>query len=206
MISKTIAKLPAHPVSDAYLNKEALGFIPIATGIDVTEIRQQLDRCPEVWNASGVRNKTPANSHYGVDDIVLRANEPSRLGPDFMKEHQSIWYPEAKKLPAVVEFIMDTMAFVRGETLGAVVITRPPPGSTVKKHVDQTWHAKFYDKFYLQIQGHEDQTFCSDHQEYAPNTGDLYWFNNEREHWVHNRSTIDRITLIICIKVQYGRY
>jgi hypothetical protein len=34
--------------------------------------------------------------------------------------------------------------------------------------------------------------------------GDVYWFNNQEEHWVKNDSDVDRITAIICIRTDKG--
>jgi hypothetical protein len=197
------AVLPKKPLSDKFKKLETLGFIELATSLDVSEIKVELDANPDLWNKYGFRKTAPNTPHTQMTDIWIRSNKLENVGPHFCDEHYPIWYEAGKRLPATKKFIMDLMAWVGGENLGGVLITRIPPGFKIDKHIDDTWHAKFFDKFYLQIQGHPDQAFVSDDHDYRPNTGDVYWFNNTREHWVENNSNIDRITLIVCIKIDH---
>lgn len=195
------AVLPIKPLSDKFKSLDTRGFIELANGVDVSEIKAELDSNPDLWNLFNHRKVAPGSPHSDMTDIWVRSNTLDNLGPKFCDEHFSVWYEAAKKLPATKKFIMDLMAFVSGEILGGVLITKIPPGGKILPHVDNTWHAKYYDKFYLQIQGSENQAFISNDQDYRPKTGDVYWFNNTREHWVENNSNIDRITLIICIRI-----
>jgi quercetin dioxygenase-like cupin family protein len=100
----------------------------------------------------------------------------------------------------VKDLAFNLMTMVRGEELGGVLITRIPPGGECKPHIDSTWHAKYYDKYAIQIEAHPNQAFCFEDGGYASAPGEIYWFENNVVHWVKNDSPVDRITLIISIK------
>jgi hypothetical protein len=191
------------PLSDEYKCRETRGFITLAEGIDVNGMLDEINKHPELWDKFNYRRTAPNTPHAGMTDIWIRTNDLSKIGKEWSKEHYPIWYPSVKVLPAVKSFCMDLMGWVRGEHLGHVMITKVPAGNKILRHNDRGWHPEFFEKFYLQLQGAEGQTFNTDDHSFTSKTGDLYWFNNERAHWVNNDSDVDRITLIICIKIDH---
>ncbi len=173
----------------------------IAGGVNVTPLLWALQANPQLWNEFGQRTADPASPHHEVDDIWLRYAEPesaSKPGP-----HESVWYPSASVLP-VREIVYPLMQFVRGERLGGVLITRIRAGKQCKPHHDDGWHARYYEKFAIQIQSAPGQFFCFDGEKLEPAPGDVYTFQNEHTHWVTNETEHDRITLIVCIKTDKG--
>ena len=87
-----------------------------------------------------------------------------------------------------------------GKAPELTLISKIPPGGLCKPHTDTTWHAKYYDKYAVQLESHPDQAFCFEEGEHISPPGEVYWFNNQAVHWVRNNSPVDRITLIFCIK------
>ena len=67
-------------------------------------------------------------------------------------------------------------------------------------HIDQGWHAGFYEKFALQIKGNEQQSFHVEDEMLRTQDGDLFAFDNAKTHWVLNPSAEDRITMIVCLR------
>ena len=65
---------------------------------------------------------------------------------------------------------------------------------------DHGWHAKYYEKFALQIEASPGQEFCFEDARLETKPGDLFWFDNSYTHWVTNPTKYDRVTMIICIK------
>jgi quercetin dioxygenase-like cupin family protein len=133
-----------------------------------------------------------------MSDIWVRYNDIKNLGEKFNDEHDSVWYPVAKRIPEVFPIVFGIMSAVSGERLGGVLITKLPPGGKIERHTDHGWHARYYDKYYVGIQtggvfGFEDGDIRS-------NEGDVYWFDNSIPHWVINDSDKDRVSLIVCIK------
>jgi hypothetical protein len=178
-------------------------LLQIGSGINVTQLALQLKRNPQLWNEYPLRTSDEASPHYGADDIWPRYMRPELLGvpESHIGAHESVWYPCEKLLPALRDIVFGVMGLVRGEALGGVLITRVPPGGRIQPHVDLGWHAEYYDKFAVQIESHQQQYFAFDDGAYSSAPGDIYWFKNQESHWVVNESPVDRITLIICIKL-----
>lgn len=171
-----------------------------STGYDTDALILALGVCP-LWGAHTYRTESRESPHREVSDIWVRYNEYKNrfTGPAFHAPHTSVWYPAANILP-VRPIIFDLMRETEGEQLGGVFITKIPPGCSVKPHIDRGWHAGYYEKFAVMVQGHERQSFHVDDQKLVSKTGDVFWFNNSYSHWVTNDSPIDRITMIVCIK------
>jgi len=168
---------------------------------DVSEAVAQIQAQPDVWNRHTQR--TYDGDHKGVSDIWVRFRDFSEFdgSPDFfMTEHQSVWYPVAYQLPAVIDLVSQLFRNVDAEKLGGVLITKIPPGGEVKPHTDGGWHASYYTKYAIQLMGDQKQLFGFDDCELRANDGDSYTFDNSKTHFVKNLSTRDRITLIICVR------
>ena len=87
-----------------------------------------------------------------------------------------------------------------GGDLGGVLITKIPPHKRCYPHVDQGWHARYYEKFAYQVQGNLEQSFNVECETLRTGSGDLFWFDNAHTHWVNNPSDEDRITMIVCVR------
>ena len=143
--------------------------------------------------------------HSEMKDIWVRYGDikPCIESGDFSgiaDEHDSVWYDAAKKLPEVMPIVFDLMKLVKGERLGGVLITKLPPGGKINPHTDAGWHAAYYDKYYAVIQNKEGASFHFEDGVIEPREGEIYWFDNSNLHWVENKTNIDRIAMIICIK------
>lgn len=167
---------------------------------DVSGLQAQLAAHPEIWNMIKLRTEHPRSPHREVSDIWVRYNPLENYHGDmgkFNAEHVSAWYPvaailtEAKRL---AEEVGDS------KKIGAVLITKIPAGCQVYPHADSGWHARYYEKFALQIHGNERQTFHFEGEELITRDGDLFWFDNAHSHWVTNDSDTERVTLIVCTR------
>jgi len=173
-------------------------ILTIASGINVIPLQLELQRQPQLWNRNRERTENPTSPHREVDDIWARYGE----GELTNEAHQSVWLAAADLIPQVKTHARAVMSLVGGDALGGVLITRIPPGRRVYPHVDNGWHALAYDKFALQVSAHPQQSFCYGDGQHITATGDLFWFHNQAEHWVINDSPCDRITMIICVKLE----
>jgi hypothetical protein len=171
----------------------------IGDGLNVAPLLWALQANEQLWNQHRDRTEDPASPHHEVDDIWVRyALDAKVQGP-----HESVWYPAAAGLP-VRELVYPLMQYVQGERLGGVLITRIKSGKQCKPHHDDGWHAKYYEKFAIQVQSAPGQAFCFDGASLESKPGDVYWFDNAFTHWVTNPTPHDRITLIVCIKTDKG--
>lgn len=169
----------------------------IGDGVNIGPLLWALQENPQFWNLHPDRTIHPDSPHHGVDDIWIRYAAPEVQ--DKHQPHESVWYPCADVLP-VRDIAMRLMAYVGGERLGGILITRIPPGGQVKPHTDPGWHARYYEKFAVQVASAPGQAFCFEGDRLEPKPGDIYWFDNSQSHWVVNPTQYERITLICCIK------
>jgi quercetin dioxygenase-like cupin family protein len=166
-------------------------------GLNVMPIYWALQQRPELWDQHTTRTRDAESPHHGLSDIW------ARFGPEEAAEtgqpHDSAWYPCADML-GVKQLAHDVMHFVHGVRLGGVLITRIPAGRRCKPHTDPGWHARYYDKFAVQIASAPGQSFCFEGEALETQPGDLFWFDNQHLHWVENPTPYERITLICCIR------
>ena len=169
----------------------------IAQGLNVGPLLWALQANPWLWNEYGQRTTDKSSPHHEVDDVWVRYAKPEEAlkpGP-----HESVWYPSAQLLP-IKGLVYPLMQFVDGDRLGGVLITRIKAGKQCKPHADDGWHARYYEKFAIQVQSAPGQKFCFEGEELETYPGDVFTFNNAHTHWVTNDTEHDRITMIVCIK------
>ncbi len=169
----------------------------IAKNWDVAPILWALQSHPELWNEHTSRTAATESPHHGCDDIWTRFGDPERAQDG--APHAAHWYPAADLLD-VRQMCHDLMHMVHGEELGGVLITRIPPGAAVRPHTDPGWHARYYEKFAVQITSAPGQAFHFEGQSLETRPGDVFWFDNQYTHWVTNDTPYERISMIVCIR------
>jgi hypothetical protein len=171
----------------------------LSRGINVMPLLLGLKRHPQLWNTRTARTERVDSPHRDVDDIWVRYHDGSYS--DSLTPHHSVWLEAADLLPEAKAHARAIMSTVGGDELGGILITRIPSGKQVLPHQDLGWHARYYDKFALQIESHQQQAFCFEEGQLVTAPGDLYWFNNQQSHWVINDSPVPRVTMIVCVKL-----
>lgn len=177
-----------------------LPFNKLNISFDVEYLKGYLESCG-LWDRYNMRRLT-GSPHVEMVDIWARFNNPEPFiksgdWSKFVDEHESEWL---FKIPEVEEICQQLMQYLDGERLGGVLITKLPPNGKIYPHVDNGWHAEYYDKYFVSIKNGKGAKFCFDDGEIEPNEGDVYAFRNDKNHWVENKSNQDRIAMIICIK------
>jgi hypothetical protein len=178
----------------------SIALLPITFSVSL--LLTELKKHPEIWDLYKERASS-YGPHTKISDIWVRYNDRKNLTEDwfsFHNKHESVWYPEADKIPSVKVITQQVYDYVGGKELGGILITKVPPGEMVDPHIDDGWHPRYYEKFAVQIMGNSKQMFCFEDTQLVTYPGQLYTFDNSKVHWVLNGSTEDRITLIICIK------
>lgn len=168
----------------------------IHEGLNVVPMLWALQAHPDLWDQHTERTASPASPHHGLSDIWARY---AAAGEDPSGPHESTWYPAANLLP-VRDLVYPLLSAVRGTRLGGVLITKIPAGAECRPHTDPGWHARYYDKFAIQIASAPRQEFCFEGESMETKPGDVFWFDNSHTHWVTNPTPHDRITLIACIQ------
>ena len=171
----------------------------LSRGLPVAPLHWALMQHAELWNRHTSRTADPDSPHHGLDDIWARFGDPGRA--DDGQPHDAHWYPAAETL-GLKAICLNVMHHVGGVELGGVLITRIPAGAECKPHTDPGWHARRYQKFAVQIASAPGQRFCFDGESLETQPGDLFWFDNQSTHWVTNPTPYERITMIVCIRME----
>ncbi len=187
-------------------------FHLIANGIDVSQAVTQLKVNHTLWNQNTLRTQAEGSPHREVSDIWMRMNDLSKCrqadtDPVYVDHRESINYPAWNLLPAVRKLVVNLMAFVEGERMGRVMISRMEPGTKIGEHADigpdlTKWYDNepYYSRFHIVLQGLPGSVFQCDGEEVNMRTGEIWWFRNDLPHSVHNNSADDRLHVVIDIK------
>lgn len=183
-------------------------LVKIAQGIDVAPLLLAIARQPHLWNRHTVRKTAPGTPHSDMSDIWLRYNDekPFKASGDystFNDAHDAIFYPEWYALPQVRPIVFGLMARTEAVRLGGVMITKIPPGGRILPHADDGWHAKHYNtKLYVVLQSNPQCVNRVEDERVAMAPGEVWYFDNTKEHEVVNDGQDDRITLIVCLRCE----
>ena len=173
----------------------------IFNGLNVSLAVKELTDNAHLFGEFNAR-KDAGDIHAQMTDIWLRYGDTSDMqeSGDYSSiadEHDSIWLND---LPSCRRLCFDVMHLVDGERLGGVLITKLPPKGQILPHIDGGWHADYYDKYYVPLQNESGSRFCFDNGSINPVPGDVWAFDNSKNHWVENNSNKDRIAMVICIR------
>lgn len=183
-------------------------FLKICDGINVEPLNFLLMQKPYLWNKKTLRKDSPLSPHQAMSDIWVRYNDDTeaKLTGDYSKfndQHFPIWYPCANELPMIKSIALGLMTKMGASHLGGILITKIPPGGRIEPHIDNGWHPTFYNcKLYVPIQSNQNCFNRCESEVVSMQAGECWYFNNTVEHEVVNNGTDDRITLIICTRVE----
>ena len=180
-------------------------FQKISEGIDVAPALAQLEAHPELWNAHPERTFA-GSPHYGIPDIWVRFRDKSELTETrhYGEPHFAVFYDAWHKIPALKPIVFSLMAKVGAVYMGGILITKIPPGKSVRPHNDRgSWHPEFHNcKVYVPLQANDGCVNICEDESAVMRPGEAWTFNNLVTHSVENTGATDRITLICCFRVE----
>lgn len=184
-------------------------FQKIAARSNIYLLSSQVRAAAQLWDCRPART-FKGGPFEGTSDIWLRYREPEELTGTgaFMEPHFAVWYPEAEFVPEARRLTMGLAALMQATAVGGVMLTRIPAGGTVQPHHDRgSWHAETFNcKLYIPIETNPDVVnFCGDgdtSESVVMESGDVWRFDNLVTHSVENRGETDRVTLIVCLRVE----
>lgn len=174
-------------------------FLKLATGIVVNPLLLQVLRHRELWDQEHIASHWKVqHPEIEVSEILIRYPGAGDEVDDLLCE----WQSSAATLPAARDLALSVMTHVRGEQLGRVVLTRLAPGKVIYPHADTVGkYSRFYTRFHVPIKSQEGVIFICGEERHTMLSGDLYWFDHSLTHSIENRSTEDRINLIIDVRL-----
>ncbi len=182
-------------------------FFQIAAGVDVLPLAMSLHLHPELWNEHKERLHSLLSPHREASDIWVRYNDFKHFNKDdpgsFNAPHFAVWYPAYRYLHAINPIVYGLMSRLQATALGGVLITRIPAGRRIFAHIDSGWHADFYNcKAHIPLQTNDKCISYADGEQVVMHAGDVWRMDNTVEHCVVNDGDDDRITLIVCMRVE----
>ena len=176
-------------------------FNKLNINFDVSVLKEFLVDC-DLWDKYPQRRTAENSPHSEMTDIWVRYKNPKECietgdWSAFTRQHESEWLED---IPSVKEMALKIMSYTEGEKLGGILITKLPAGGRIKPHTDSGWHADYYDKYFISIKNKNGARFHFDGCHIEPEEGEVYAFRNDKNHWVENDSSEDRVAMIICIK------
>ncbi|WP_332605481.1 aspartyl/asparaginyl beta-hydroxylase domain-containing protein [Acinetobacter sp. ESBL14] len=185
----------------------------ILTTADTNPLMLNIKRHPELWKEDTYLRDYPQGPFGEIDSIMLRFPEKRvfeqeedlekyKRGEGQFDQHESIDYPAFSVLTEARQIVFGLMALVQGERLGRVMINRIQPGGRIYPHADTPEHTDYYTRFHIVLQSAAGCILRAGDEQLNMKTGDVFWFNNKLEHEVINNSAIDRLSMVVDIKVR----
>lgn len=183
-------------------------FVRIAQGVDVVPLQLALRRRPYLWREDTYLRDYPQGPFKQIESIMLRfpvksvfeTEEERQKILSTYDQHESVDYPPYAKLPEARALIMPLMARVEGERLGRCMINKIAPGGQIFPHADTPEHAAYYSRFHIVLESNPDSLFRAGDETIHMQVGEVWWFDNAKEHEVQNHGGTDRIHLIVDIR------
>lgn len=170
---------------------------------DTLPLLHQLQRQPDLWKADTYLRDYPQGPFGDTDTVFLRFPPASvtEMEQEVKDQHECVWMDGAVQLPAARKLIFDLMTRVDGERLGRVMINRLKCGGRVYPHADTPAHANYWHRYHFVLQSSPGCDFrCGDERVYMP-PGQVWWFDNALEHEVVNNGSIERLHMIVDIRI-----
>lgn len=180
-------------------------FLQIAAGVDVLPLALELYRQPELWDRHTTRTEGDS-PHRAVSDIWVRfrAFEELTSPAAYAEAFVPVMYPAWAALPSLRPIVFSLMARLSAVQLGAVLITRVPPGRQVEPHDDRgRWHPEFFStKVYLPLASNPRCINTCGDETVTMDVGTAWLFDNLKVHSTVNNGETDRITLIVALRCE----
>jgi hypothetical protein len=186
-------------------------FKLLAENVDIKPVLHEIEKQPDLWNRIIDPYTQNGRPHKEDRTIWIRYNDEKNLKEPrkFHTPHFPVWYKAWYDLPSLKPIVFGLMNKLEGEMLGAIYIMSLPPGKKVTPHVDKGWHVEYYDNFYVQLEGDENQYFWAgakeeDAEKIIAKPGDLYTFDNRCVHGITNNSDkVPRTCMLISIRNRF---
>jgi hypothetical protein len=180
-------------------------FQLIHAGLDVAPILAELDAAPELWDADPDRTTRDASPHADSSDIWLRYFPRASLmsDADFNTPGLCEFYPAWHRLPSLHRVVWALMSTLQATELGGCLLTRLPPGGRILPHVDDSWHARHFNrKVYGVLRSNPWCINRCEDEVVSFRAGELWSFVNTVPHSVENLGETERVAAIFCFRCE----
>lgn len=176
-------------------------FHLIGINLDMVPLQLALIKREDLFGALPLRTGIDESPHKVVQDILLRFSQ-SRDADVVNADPESPDTPAYKELPEARTLVNWLVARVAAERVGRVMITKLAPGKEITEHTDMGAYAAYYDRFHVVIQSGPGMIFRGEDEEVQMNTGEVWWVANKRSHSVKNGGMVDRLHMIVDLRLR----
>jgi quercetin dioxygenase-like cupin family protein len=148
-----------------------------------------------LWNWLNLR-KAPGLNHNVVDDIVLRFQpvQGQHTLMSYFNDLDCVDYFSQGFLKETMKLVTESFD---NSKLGRIIAAKLQPGSVIKLHKDEGDYVKAHDRFHLVVTTNSDVKFTCEAEEVHMNAGEIWWFDNKKEHSVVNNGSTERIHVVV---------
>lgn len=170
-------------------------FQLIRDSIDVDPYLQEIAAVPNAWDLNSGR-KTKIKVQREADAIPIRGMRKSMANGRKPRDvHESRFTNTSKNFPKIRE-LLTSIADELDSELSRARIVKLPPGGKVYAHIDRGEYYRERDRYHLVFQTAPGNTLTCADEELHMRVGELWWFDNKKDHAAENASTEDRIHFI----------
>lgn len=194
-------------------------FHRLATGINTGPLMAKIARNESWWTEDRYLCAFRNGPFVDVDSMILRFPErfvaaTEQEAQAIMKapgydQHECLDMPIYDRMPEARMLVMNLFQYLGGTRLGRVLINRLKPGAKVDRHADTLDHANYWQRHHIVLQSAPGVLFMAGDEQVYMAPGEAWWFDNGKgsstgarpEHEVLNNSAIDRIHLIMDVRI-----
>lgn len=175
-----------------------LNFVRIREDAPVGAVLPEMRGLDYLWHQHTFRQAHPGSAHHDTSAIYLRYPPLGTITVhDVFNELEAQMTPAADALPAACHLAFWAQEVLGVTKLGRVMLVNLRAGGSIDPHVDEGAYADCYARFHVCVSAQPGVVFRCGGEEVEMRPGELWWFNHKRKHWVENRSSADRVHLIV---------
>lgn len=177
-------------------------FLQIGT-TDTVPLLQQLFAKPDLWKADTYLRDYPQGPFGDTETVFIRFPPASvtELERNSRDQHECVWMDGATHCPAALPIVRMLAGRVEAERIGRVMINKLRPGGKIFAHADTPTHADYWDRYHVVLQTGKGCTFRCGTETHHMQAGTVWWFQNAIEHETVNASDVDRIHMVIDLRL-----
>lgn len=161
----------------------------IKRGIDVSGIRDEVNRWEEDWGVQKSYNHTGQLHDLPVSVLQLVIGMVEKEGDHPSNSELSMRTPLYDKYQTTVNWLQQN-----APNHDRVAFLKIPVGGDVGLHIDEGSYYQTRDRYHLAIQG--SYIYKVGEQEVIIEPGTWFWFNNKVMHGTQNIGDVPRITMV----------
>lgn len=179
--------------------------LKLAYAPDIAPTVELLSSTPEIWVWDAFLKEHPIPVFREVDTVYLRFPDKDPWQGKKAEVDPFECFDQAGFLPGFRPLVYGLMARLQGERLGRVMINRMGAGTRILPHSDTNGELPYYDRFHIVLATNELVLFRAGDEHVDMKRGEVWWFDNSKEHEVVNHGDTPRIHLVADIRLRRER-